>query len=85
MTWQPIETAPKGDGSFPLSSPQEVLLTEGSSVFLGFWNGRSWDDGDWRDDMGEMTHWMPLPELPEAPAEISLSSDEYREVAADGS
>lgn len=61
MSWQPIETAPrhKTDGW-----KQQLLLTDGRSIYIGFWNGRSWDDGDFYDDMGEMTHWQPLPELP---------------------
>lgn len=61
--WQPIETAPK-DTKKPTHS-RVVLLTDGDSIHLGFWNGKSWDDGDFYDNLGEMTHWMPLPELPE--------------------
>jgi len=54
--WQPIETAPK-DGQY--------LLLWGNGVFQGFWNGRSWDDGDFYDEMSGITHWMPLPAGPE--------------------
>ena len=56
FTWRPIETAPKD---------KTILLhMKGGGIDIGFWNGRSWDDGDYYDDMGEMTHWMPLPETP---------------------
>ena len=60
--WQPIETAPKDTSK--AAPTRVVLLTDGEDIYLGFWNGRSWDDGDFRDNLGEMTHWMPLPELP---------------------
>lgn len=65
--WQDISTAPKGSSakSYRERGP-EVLLTDGGSIWIGFWNGRSWDDGDFFDDLGPMTHWMPLPSLPEA-------------------
>lgn len=65
--WQPIETAPKegaGNGPFGKPAGPAVLLSDGEGVFIGFWNGRSWDDGDFFDNMSGMTHWMPLPELP---------------------
>lgn len=65
--WQPIKTAPKSGEPWPARTTTEVLLTDGNSIYLGFWNGHSWDDGDFHDDMGEMTHWMPLPELPTSP------------------
>lgn len=68
MDWQPIETAPKGSGRYPSSSAPTLLLTDGDSIYMGFWNGRSWDDGDFFDDMGKMTHWQPLPDLPKAAA-----------------
>lgn len=58
--WQDIETAPKKSGKI-------ILLSNGSGVYIGFWNGRTWDDGDFFDDLGKMTHWMPLPELPTTP------------------
>jgi hypothetical protein len=55
--WQPIETAPK-DGT--------AILLCGAGVRLGFWNGRSWDDGDFFNDLGDaFTHWMPIPTPPE--------------------
>jgi hypothetical protein len=65
--WQPIETAPKdgfGKGIFTGTKGPMVLVTDGTGPYIAFWNGRSWDDGDYHDDLGEMTHWMPLPEPP---------------------
>jgi len=65
--WQDISTAPRGgvsSGPFGESGPT-ILLSDGSAVpYIGFWNGRSWDDGDFQNDMGGMTHWMPLPAPP---------------------
>ena len=56
--WQPIETAPK-DGT--------VILLWNDRCELAFWNGRSWDDGDFHDDLGHgFTHWQPLPTPPPA-------------------
>jgi len=55
--WQPIETAPK-DGRYLL------LLADSQFHRIGFWNGSSWDDGDFYDHMADITHWMPLPEPP---------------------
>lgn len=54
--WQPIETAPK-EGAL-------VLLWIEGGVEIGFWNGKTWDDGNFYDDIGTPTHWMPLPEPP---------------------
>ncbi len=64
MKWRPIKTAPKGSGEYPLRNSPSVLLTDGEYIHIGFWNGVSWDDGDYFNDLGEMTHWMPLPKLP---------------------
>lgn len=64
MTWQPIETAPKGES---------ILLLMDGEVFSGYYaDGGYWAFpyadyhgcgccGDFRD---YPTHWMPLPELP---------------------
>lgn len=66
-SWQDISTAPKQGGSRMLGceTGPEILLWDGEYVRLGFWNGRSWDDGDYHADLGEMTHWMPLPPAPQ--------------------
>lgn len=58
--WRPISEAPKDETL--------VLLSDETGAFyLGFFNKRSgvWDDGDFHDDLGAMTHWMPLPAPPE--------------------
>ena len=53
--WQPIKTAPK-DGT--------DIYTYGDFVYIVCWNGKSWDDGDFRHDIKGLTHWMPLPTKP---------------------
>lgn len=67
--WQDISTAPKtGAGRGMYSGEErgpEIMLSDGSSIYIGFWNGHSWDDGDYHDHMTGLTHWMPLPEPPE--------------------
>lgn len=60
--WQPIETAPK-DGTIIL------LWYKAIGHEMAFWNGKSWDDGDFYDNLGsdaDFTHWMPLPKAPDA-------------------
>lgn len=61
MNWQPIATAPEWEW---------VLITDGKSVEVGrrssdgYWSaqgGLDFDYGRWDE---ELTHWMPLPELP---------------------
>lgn len=64
MNWQKIETAPKGDGIYPVLDPIKILVWDGAYIYIAFWNGISWDDGDFFNDLGEMTHWMPLPPPP---------------------
>lgn len=59
--WRPIETAPK-DGTRVLLGRFDQSARD---TAVGFWSGRgTWDDGDFADDMGEFTHWQPLPEPP---------------------
>lgn len=55
MKWQPIETAPK-DGVF--------IISDGEKASVGWWYGQlltGWLPADHKP-----THWMPLPEPPEA-------------------
>jgi len=62
--WQPIDTAPKSD---------EILVTDGTAVAVGFWedeiddpeSGR-WMPGEWvpLGHMGVITHWMHKPTPP---------------------
>lgn len=75
--WQPIETAPKGrtlDGIL-VWAPSRVAL-QGGWVFKVRWGYHDrtgdygWlcadcDDPDIASD--HLTHWMPLPEPPDAP------------------
>ena len=63
--WQPINTAPM-DGSAVLLWPWNGMVA--GDARMGSWNGYSWDDGDFHDDMGDMTHWMPLPSPPSGAA-----------------
>ena len=61
MMWQPIETAPK-DGSFILLASPKGRIADGFwSLVYGVWS--------WPYVMVEPTHWMPLPERPNAQGE----------------
>jgi hypothetical protein len=62
--WKTIDSAPRGEDGYPSRNYEQVLVTNGNSVYIAFWNGRSCDDGDFYDDLGPMTHWMPLPTPP---------------------
>lgn len=71
MEWQPIETAPK-DGTPILAwngFSQQVIEYSESSVF----GRRKWVFGECegsynaRQEFDDPTHWMPLPEPPNAP------------------
>jgi REP element-mobilizing transposase RayT len=56
--WKPLGTAPK-DGSYVLISSKADDVP-----WVAFWNGHSWDDGDFNDHIDGCTHWHPLPEPP---------------------
>jgi hypothetical protein len=63
--WQPIKTAPKTGVSYAGKDiGPMLLLAEGDTITIGFWNGSAWDDGDWNSNMHGFTHWMQLPEPP---------------------
>ncbi len=69
--WQPIETAPKDGrvillyGELSVSTGGAVTPRKSSNeVYIGHWHTR-WQTGNfaiWENP----THWMPLPEPPEA-------------------
>ena len=52
--WQSISTVPR-DGTF-------VLVCDGMFMVVDAWSKFGPDNG-W-SEIGEPTHWMPLPELP---------------------
>lgn len=68
--WQPIATAPK-------YTP--ILVTDGSVIVSGEWGGLyegidtdfldpvglSGYEWEWNFELSELTHWMPLPPLPD--------------------
>ncbi len=53
-----------------------MLLWVAGSTWIGCWNGRSWDDGDFYDDLGDATHWQPLPASPDGKAFQPMGSAE---------
>jgi hypothetical protein len=61
VTWQPIETSSKEDGA-------SVLLWDGRDVFEGYWEASRdfWATADGGGAYPVPTHWMPMPEGPEA-------------------
>ena len=66
--WKPIVTAPK-DGSFVLicdtEDPSELMII--ARWRFGAWRSKPTPSGKsivWMD----ATHWMPLPEMPNAPS-----------------
>ncbi len=71
--WQPIETAPK-DGTIVLLAG-EFDYPGDWRIKMGFWAA---DDDDWRLCWASWppTHWMPLPEAPDAQAQPAPSVPE---------
>lgn len=68
--WKLMSAAPKdgaGRGMFENETRRrEIIATNGSSLYLVFWNGHSWDDGDFQDHIDGLTHWDDVPPLPSA-------------------
>ncbi len=74
--WQPIETAPIGDWSWPLLTCRmgETMQCFGDQLVNGYaeppeaayWNehGDCWTPIQRPHDVWEPTHWMPLPPPP---------------------
>lgn len=64
--WQPIETAPAGEagnpGTYIMLSKQEQGTTLVCTGYVNRHGAFEW----WGGGMMGLTHWMPLPEPPEA-------------------
>lgn len=63
MEWQPIETAPKDGASF--------IGYDEFYGHIGVAKKAAWDQFVFTDEQGDdcrITHWMPLPAAPTAPA-----------------
>lgn len=83
MTWQPIETAPRGH-ILVYGKPQN-LVVDGSTLtnyHSAFVCSAHWDEidqsfvldgGSWLGPFIEPTHWMPLPEPPKCEACAAIS------------
>lgn len=72
--WIPVTEA------LPESVDDDVLVTDGEGYAVGYWrpDAQAWDSTDfgWLENRSEppcgihtVTHWMPLPPLPEPPKE----------------
>ena len=59
MTWRSIKDDPP-----PRISRKEILMWDGERMFVAWWNSGTF----WRIDHVpfDATHWMPLPEPPDA-------------------
>lgn len=78
MDWQPIETAPKDGTPVLLVWHWDSGVHTGVNVIMAHWTCRTHChmssyhncpheadcNAGWSAYAGEMTHWMPLPELP---------------------
>ena len=80
MTWQPIETAPKDGTWVLLYGGKDVGWYGDDTIqtiVTAFWRPSyyrrtddqgqwmyTWWEGDWRSEMADPTHWMPLPTPP---------------------
>lgn len=76
--WQPIETAPKNPAGTFVGPVVLVWCTADNLPWPAYWgpggndNAGCWTVADGGGDSSEMdegdvTHWMPLPDPPEAP------------------
>lgn len=53
-------------------TPECVLVTDGDYIWMAYWACKRWYFAECTNALGfiewtEITHWMPLPELPDAP------------------
>lgn len=82
--WQPIETAPKGQGAM-LPGPMLLLASGHGHVAIGYWSeagvvgnpSPGWvnvHDHRLMDYWNAFTHWMPLPPLPRPAAQTGAAS-----------
>lgn len=48
-----------------------LAVTASGSIWTAFYNEKRkcWDDGDYYDDIKDITHWMPLPAAPKPESE----------------
>lgn len=74
QSWQPIETAPKGE---------HVLLYDPSwegdvpNIYIGGWTGSCWCVCHEADmDVIEPTHWMPLPSPPRKDSAVTAQVED---------
>ena len=67
MKWQPIDAAPKNTPILATDGVVIVVLERGECAGKDWPNavGFSGYEWDWDfDSWGNLTHWMPLPDLP---------------------
>lgn len=62
MKWQPISTAPKDDKPVIVASTLNGRVT---SVRMCVWNGIGWYEVYSGAGINYVTHWIPLPQLPD--------------------
>ena len=79
MEWQPIETAPKGNGAILVagdgivwmaewySDRGRTLVADDRKPYWEEYDNSSWMLVDGYPEWFEVTHWMPLPEPPSIP------------------
>lgn len=50
----------------PEQYKEVIIITDCKSIFVASLNSRmTWDDGDFFDDIRDVTHWMSLPNPPQ--------------------
>lgn len=64
--WQPIDTAPEDGSDVLVWGTLNSMLVSDNSWHVAAYNRGWWSGGK---TMSHLTHWMPLPEIPDAPAD----------------
>jgi hypothetical protein len=66
--WRPIETAPKDATDILLFIPDMQNYPDNPRIVSAFWGSCGWTDNGavGCQTWGKPSHWMPLPEPPEA-------------------